>query len=129
MQLMLYSVALYAGYFQGIDEETKNIFHLISLLLTTPVLFYSGWPFMTGAVNGLRHFNFNMDLLITTGAGSAYLYSIYEMFSGGKVYFDTAAMIITLILLGRYIEAGAKGRASQAITRLLSLSPKEAGVL
>lgn len=126
MQLMLYSVALYAGYFQGIDEETKNIFHVISLLLTTPVLFYSGWPFITGAVNGLRHFNFNMDLLITTGAGSAYLYSIYEMFSGGKVYFDTAAMIITLILLGRYIEAGAKGRASQAITRLLSLSPKEA---
>jgi Cu2+-exporting ATPase len=126
MQLMLYSIALYAGYFQGIDEETKNIFHLISLVLTTPVVFYSGWPFINGAVRGLRNLHFNMDLLIMTGAGSAYLYSIYEMFSGGKVYFDTAAMIITLILLGRYIEAGAKGRASQAITRLLSLSPKEA---
>ncbi|MBI5098326.1 MAG: heavy metal translocating P-type ATPase metal-binding domain-containing protein [Nitrospirae bacterium] len=126
MQLMLYAVALYAGYFQGIDEETKNIFHLISLVLTTPVVFYSGWPFINGAVRGLRNLHFNMDLLIMTGSGSAYLYSIYEMFSGGKVYFDTAAMIITLILLGRYIEAGAKGRASQAITRLLSLSPKEA---
>ena len=126
MQLMIYSIALYAGYFQGIDENTKNIFHLISLLLTTPVLFYSGWPFMTGAVKGLRHMSFNMDLLIVTGAGSAYLYSVYEIFSKGEVYFDTAAMIITLILLGRYIEAGAKGKASQTITRLLSLSPKEA---
>jgi Cu2+-exporting ATPase len=126
MQLMIYSIALYAGYFQGIDEETKNIFHLISLLLTTPVVFYSGWPFINGALRGVRNLHFNMDLLIMTGAGSAYLYSIYEMFSGGKVYFDTAAMIITLILLGRYIEAGAKGKASQAITRLLSLSPKEA---
>jgi len=67
-----------------------------------------------------------MDLLIVTGAGSAYLYSVYEMFTGGEVYFDTAAMIITLILLGRYIEAGAKGKASQTITRLLTLSPKEA---
>lgn len=126
MQLMLYSMALYAGYFQGIDEETKNIFHFISLLLTTPVIFYSGWSFINGAVRGLRHLNFNMDLLIATGSGSAYFYSIYQMFSGGKVYFDTAAMIVTLILLGRYIEAGAKGKASQTITRLLSLSPKEA---
>ncbi len=126
MQLMLYSLALYAGYFQGMDEETKNIFHFISLLLTTPVIFYSGWSFINGAVRGLRYLNFNMDLLIATGSGSAYFYSIYQMFSGGKVYFDTAAMIITLILLGRYIEAGAKGRASQTITRLLSLSPKEA---
>ncbi|RJQ15307.1 MAG: heavy metal translocating P-type ATPase [Nitrospiraceae bacterium] len=126
MQLMLYSVALYAGYFQGIDKETKNIFHWISLLLTTPVLFYSGMPFIKGAAGGLRHLNFNMNLLVATGAGSAYLYSIHEMFSGGKVYFDTSAMIITLILLGRYIEAGAKGKASQALTHLLSLSPKEA---
>ncbi len=129
MQLMLYSIALYAGYFQGIDKETKDIFHLISLLLTTPVLFYSGRPFINGAVTGIRHLNFNMDVLITTGAGSAYLYSIYEMLSGGKVYFDTAAMIITLILLGRYIEAGAKGKASQALTHLLSLGPKEARVV
>ncbi|MBI5741684.1 MAG: heavy metal translocating P-type ATPase [Nitrospirae bacterium] len=126
MQLMLYSTALYAGYFQGIDERTKDIFHLISLMLTTPVLFYSGFPFINGAARGLRNRVFNMDLLIVTGAGSAYLYSMFQMFSGGKVYFDTAAMIITLILLGRYIEAGAKSKASQTIIRLLSLSPKEA---
>lgn len=126
MQLMLYSVALYAGYFQGIGEKTKLVFQIISLALTTPILFYSGMPFIRGSARGLRNLSFNMDVLIVTGAGSAYFYSIYQIFSGGEVYFDTSAMIITLILLGRYIETGAKGRSSEAITRLLSLNPKEA---
>jgi Cu2+-exporting ATPase len=129
MQLMLYSVALYAGYFQGIGEKTRLTFQLISLGLATPILFYSGTPFIRGAARGLRNFSFTMDLLIVTGAGSAYFYSVYQIISGGEVYFDTAAMIITLILLGRYIETGAKGRASEVVTRLLSLNPKEAVVV
>jgi len=126
MQLMLFSVALYAGYFQGMDVKIKNLFNIISLVLATPVMFYSGWPFLTGAIRGLRSFTFNMDFLIAAGAGSAYLYSIYEMTIGGEVYFDTAVMIITLILLGRYIESGAKRKASETIIRLLSLAPREA---
>lgn len=126
MQLMLFSIALYAGYFQGIDPRTKNIFHLISLVLTTPVLFYSGWPIIKGSFQGLRNRTFNMDVLIATGAVSAYGYSLRQMVAGGEVYFDTAAMIITLILLGRYIEAGAKGKASETIGRLMQLSPTEA---
>jgi Cu2+-exporting ATPase len=129
MQLMLYSVAMYAGYFQGIGIRTKMVFQVIALLLTTPVLFYSGMPFLRGSVRGLRNFSFTMDVLIATGAGSAYLYSIYQIFAGGEVYFDTTAMIITLILLGRYIETGAKGKSSEVITRLLSLSPKEAKIV
>jgi len=126
MQLMLFSVALYAGYFQGIDLRTKNVFHVIALLLTTPVLFYSGWPIIKGAVQGLRHRTFNMDVLIAAGAGSAYGYSIYQMMTGGEVYFDTSAMIITFILLGRYIEAGAKRKASETISALMQLAPREA---
>jgi P-type Cu2+ transporter len=126
MQLMAFSVALYAGYFQGMDAKIKNIFNVISLLLTTPVIFYSGWPFLTGAIRGLRNAAFNMDFLIAAGAGSAYLYSIYQMAVGGEVYFDTAVMIITLILLGRYIESGAKRRASETLMDLLSLAPGEA---
>ncbi|MBI5675979.1 MAG: heavy metal translocating P-type ATPase [Nitrospirae bacterium] len=125
MQLMVFSTALYAGYFQGIASGTRTLLQLLSLLLATPILFYSGSPFIRGSITGLRNLNFNMDLLIVTGAGSAYLYSIYQIFIGGEVYFDTSAMIITLILLGRYIETGAKARASEVITRLLSLSPKE----
>lgn len=126
MQLMLFSIALYAGYFQGIDEKVKSLFHAISLLLTTPVLFYSGWPLIKGAFRGLINFTFNMDVLIAAGAISAYGYSIFQMAAGGEVYFDTAAMIITLILLGRYIEAGAKGKASETIHKLMQLTPQTA---
>jgi Cu2+-exporting ATPase len=128
MQLMMYSVALYAGYFQGISAGTRQALQYISLLVASPVLFYSGMPFIKGALRGLQNLAFNMDILIITGAGSAYLYSIYQIFSGGEVYFDTSSMIITLILLGRYLETGAKGRASEVITGLLSLNPKEARV-
>ena len=129
MQLMMYSIALYAGYFQGISPGTRQALQYISLLVASPVLFYSGMPFIRGALRGLQNLAFNMDVLIITGAGSAYLYSIYQIFSGGEVYFDTSSMIITLILLGRYLETGAKGRASEVITGLLSLNPKEARVV
>ena len=129
MQLMLFTIALYAGYFQGIDERTKSIFHLVSLALATPVLFYSGWPIIRSAVRGLRHGAFSMDVLIAAGALAAYGYSIVQMASGGEVYFDTTAMIITLILLGRYIEAGAKRKATEAVGRLLQLAPREARLL
>jgi Cu2+-exporting ATPase len=126
MQLMIFSIALYAGYFQGMEWRMKNLLNFIALVVATPVIFYSGWPFLAGAVRGLRNFTFNMDFLIAAGAGSAYGYSIYEMAVGGEVYFDTSVMIITLILLGRLIEAGAKRRASEAILRLVSLAPREA---
>jgi Cu2+-exporting ATPase len=126
MQLMLFSIALYAGYFQGIDERIKYLFHAISFALTTPVLFYSGWPIIRGSLRGLKNLTFNMDVLIAAGALSAYGYSIQQMIVNGEVYFDTAAMIITLILLGRYIEASARGKASETIGRLMQLSPKEA---
>ncbi len=128
MQLMMYSIALYAGYFQGISDQIKTVLQSVSLTLATPVVFYSGRPFFTGAARGLRNMTFNMDVLIMTGAGSAYLYSAYQVFAGGEVYFDTAAMIITLVLLGRYIEAGARGKASEVVTRLLSLNPRTAKV-
>jgi Cu2+-exporting ATPase len=125
MQLMMYSIALYAGFFQGISTGMRVTLQVISLCLATPVLFYSGMPFITGALTGLKGRTFNMDSLIITGAGSAYLYSVYQIIAGGEVYFDTSAMIITLILLGRYIETAAKGRASEVITGLMSLSPEE----
>lgn len=125
-QLMIYTTALYAGYFQGIDNNLKLLFEVIAMFLTIPVLFYSGMPFIRNTFIGLRRLHFTMDSLITIGAGSAFIYSIYQMGIGGTVYFDTSAMIITLILLGRYIESTAKGRASETIERLTELSPREA---
>jgi Cu2+-exporting ATPase len=129
MQLMMYSIALYAGYFEGMERMTKLILQIIALLLATPVVFYSGMPFIKGAIRGLRRLNFNMDVLIALGAISAYIYSIFQIPLGREVYFDTSAMIITLILLGRYIETGARGKASDVISRLLSLAPVEAKVV
>lgn len=128
-QLMVYSIALYAGYFQGIDASTKLLLEVIAMLLTFPIVFYSGSPFIKSTLTGLRHFRFNMDTLIVVGTMSAFIYSIYEMTRGGTVYFDTSAMIVTLILLGRYIEATAKGKASETIERLTELRPREARLL
>jgi Cu2+-exporting ATPase len=128
-QLMIYSLALYAGYFQGIDASTKRALEVIALALTTPVILYAGWPFIRGTVRGLRHLHFTMDSLIVTGACSAFAYSLFEMTRGGAVYFDTSAMIVTLILLGRYIESTAKGNASAAVERLAYLQPKEARII
>lgn len=129
MQLMLYSIGLYAGFFQGIDLITKQWLEAAALGVSTPVLFYSGWPFLSGAWRGIRNRALNMDVLISIGALAAYGVSIAHMLFGGEVYFDTAAMIITLVLLGRYLEHAARRSASQAVGKLLSLQPQEARVV
>jgi P-type Cu2+ transporter len=125
-QLMVVTIALYAGYFQGIDDGTRRLLEWVGLGLTVPVYFYSGAPFLRNTVASLRHGRFNMDALIALGAGAALAYSAWQMLRGGEVYFDTAAMIVTLVLLGRYVEAAAKGRASEAVARLAALQPREA---
>jgi P-type Cu2+ transporter len=129
MQLMMVSFGLYAGFFQGIEPSAKKMLELAAFLLCTPVLFYSGWPFLNGAYRGLRNRTLNMDLLISLGSLSAYLLSVQHLLSDGEVYFDTAAMIITLVLLGRFLENSAKHKASQAISLLLSLQPQDARII
>lgn len=126
MQLMAYSFALYAGYFHGIAPEIKRYMQLFSCLVTTPVVFYAGWPFLCGAWRGIANRAPNMELLIAIGALSSYGYSIYAIFSGGEVYFETAAMIVTLILAGRLLENAAKRRAAGGVERLLGLTAGEA---
>lgn len=129
MQLMLYTAALYAGYFQGIDPFYKRVFEIIALALSTPVMFYCGHPFLKNAMRGIRNRAVNMDTLVFTGSFSAYAYSVIAIFIGGEVYFDTSATIITLILLGRFLEVGAKARATGAISSLIALRPKEASLI
>ena len=126
MQIMLFSAGLYAGYFQGIDARHAALFRGLSFALATPVVLYSGAPFLRGAFRGARHGVFGMDALVFLGAFSAYGYSAVSLLRGGEVYFDTATMILTLILLGRYIEAGARARAAGAISRLIRLAPSTA---
>ena len=97
--------------------------------LATPVQFYAGWPFLKGAAVRAKSFTANMDTLIAVGTLAAYAFSVWSLFAGGDLYFDTAAVIIAFLLLGRYLEARAKGNASQAIKRLLEMGAKEARVV
>lgn len=108
------------------------------LVLATPVQFWAGWRFYRGAWGALRHGATDMNTLVALGTSAAYLYSVFVTFfpstleqSGlpSATYFDTSAVIITLILFGKYLEAKAKGRTSQAIRHLMNLQPPTATVI
>ncbi|MDJ0925512.1 MAG: heavy metal translocating P-type ATPase [Acidimicrobiia bacterium] len=97
--------------------------------LAVPVVFVFGAQFHRIAWKRLRTFDATMDTLISIGTLVAFGYSIWALSTEDPVFFETSAMIVTLILLGRYFEARAKGRASQAVTKLLELSAREARVI
>jgi len=102
----------------------------VQLVLTLPVVFYAGTPFYTAAWIALRHASANMNTLIALGTGAAFLYSVYETFRGGHmVYFEAAATIIALILLGRTLESRARAKASEAIRHMMKLQPPTARLL
>jgi len=103
----------------------------VMFVLATPVQFYVGWQYYVGAYKSLRNGSANMDVLIAMGSSVAYLYSVTVMlgFFPGHVYFESAAMIITLIRLGKFLEARAKGRTSEAIKKLMGLRAKTARVV
>jgi Cu+-exporting ATPase len=106
-------------------------YNWVMFALATPVQFYVGWQYYVGAFKALRTGSANMDVLIAMGSSAAYAYSLPVLFGWlpGHLYFETAAVIITLIVLGKYLEAGAKGRTSEAIKKLLSLQAKTARVV
>jgi cation-transporting ATPase V/Cu+-exporting ATPase len=97
-------------------------------ILVTPVVLWCGWQFHSAALRQARHWSANMDTLISLGSLSAYLYSLWALWNGEHVFFETAGVIITLIVLGRSLEARAKGRASTAVHRLLELGATEARI-
>jgi Cu+-exporting ATPase len=107
-------------------------------LLATPVQFWAGMRFYRGAWGAIKHRTADMNTLIVMGTSAAYLYSVVAvlfpgLFSAANIelglYFDTSAMIITLILLGRFLESRAKGQTSEAIKKLIGLSPKTATII
>ncbi len=108
-----------------------NLSSYLLFLLTTPVLFYAGREFFKGSLSALRNRTANMDVLVSMGSGSAYLYSALVTFTPlqGHVYYESASLIVTFILLGRYLEARAKGRTSEAIKKLVQLQPKTATLI
>ncbi|MBE3598602.1 MAG: copper-translocating P-type ATPase [Limnochordaceae bacterium] len=105
------------------------------LALATPVQFVAGWQFYRDSYHTLRNRSANMSVLVAMGTSAAYLYSMIVTVAGPlvpgahHVYFETSALIVTLIILGKYLEARAKGRASEAIRKLVGLQAKTARVL
>ncbi len=104
--------------------------NVLMWVIATPVQFYGGWQYYVGAYKSLRGGSANMDVLIAMGSSVAYFYSIFVTVGvlSGHVYFETAAVIITLIRLGKFLEARAKGRTSEAIKKLMGLRAKTAHV-
>jgi len=112
--------------------------HYLLWALATPVQFWAGWQFYQGTWARLKHRGANMNTLIAVGTSAAYFYSVAAILfpgffaAGGReasVYFDTAAIIIALILLGRFLEARAKGQTSEAIKKLMGMQAKTARVV
>ncbi len=101
---------------------------IVQGVLTTIVVFWFGRQFHSAAYKQITSLSPAMDTLVSVGTVTAWAYSVWAVFAGYPVFFETAAMIATLILLGRYFEARAKGQASQAITHLLELGAKQARV-
>jgi Cu+-exporting ATPase len=131
---LMYGDTLLEKWF-GLSRE-MNFF--IQFLCATPVQFWAGWQFYVGFWKAAKHKTSDMNTLIAVGTSTAYLYSLIVTFGShlimvkglmAHVYFDTSAAIIVLILLGRFLEARAKGRTSEAIKKLMGLQPKTARII
>ncbi|BBZ45245.1 putative copper-exporting P-type ATPase V [Mycobacterium parmense] len=101
----------------------------LAFVATVPVQFVAGWPFLKGAVQQARMSSSNMDTLVALGTLTAFIYSTYQLFAGGPLFFDTSALIIAFVVLGHYFEARAQGKAREAISKLLEMGAKEATLL
>ena len=122
-----------AFHMSGIHLPAFLMSDWLQLLLATPVQFGAGYQFYRDAYYALRAKSANMSVLVALGTTAAYVYSLASMFWGAElgitgVYFETSAIIITLIILGKYLEAIAKGKTSEAIKKLMGLSAKTARV-
>lgn len=129
MNIMWIAVAQYAGYFTGITQEVKTILNVAEWVLATPVLFFSGWVFFRGAYFGLKTKTVNMDLLVATGALLTYVYSIYiTIMEEGEAYFDSVSMIITFVLIGKFLEVLSKKNAADTLDIIGKDIPNEVKV-
>ena len=134
--MLLIAVSEFSGGWSWLPPFLGN--HYLLWVLATPVQFWAGWQFYQGLWAGLKHKTANMFTLIAVGTSAAYFYSVAAILfpgfftTGGReanVYFDTAAIIIALILLGRFLEARAKGQTSEAIKKLIGMQAKTARVV
>jgi len=132
---LAFSIPLFITMIDHFYPETMLLPHwlmngYLQWALATPVQFYAGWQFYRGAYKSLRGGSANMDVLVAMGTSSAYFYSVYLVLLGEvNLFFETSAVIITLILLGKLLEARAKGSTSEAIKKLIGMQAKKAMVI
>jgi len=136
---MFIMIGSYYHYFPGLDLISTQTIQYILFALTLPVYIWSGSQFHRGFWTALKHKTADMNTLVSVGTSAAFIYSVLVTFWPGvfpvdgedivSAYFDTTAMIITLILLGRLLESGAKGQSAEAIKKLMGLRPKTARVI
>ncbi len=128
--IMLLSVSVWAGHFHGMEDSMRALLHWFSALIAMPAIAYAGQPFFRSAWRALRHGHTNMDVPISIGVILAPAISLFEtMRHGPHAYFDSAVMLLFFLLIGRYLDRQARGRARQAATRLLALGARPVTVV
>ena len=103
--------------------------NVVMLLLSTPVVFYCGWIFISGSYHSLRRRTLNMSVLIATGVLAAYLFSVLITFIGGETFYEAAAMLVTFVLFGHWMEMRSRRGTSDALRALFDLVPPQATVI
>jgi len=103
--------------------------NVIMLLLSTPVVFYSGWVFISGSYHSLRRRTLNMSVLIATGVLAAYLFSVLMTFIGGETFYEAASMLVTFVLFGHWMEMRSRRGTNEALRALFDLVPPRASVI
>ncbi|MGC4377915.1 heavy metal translocating P-type ATPase [Fictibacillus sp. Mic-4] len=133
---LLYTMVAHIPWDIGLPMPAIFLNPWFQFIFATPVQFYIGGPFYIGAYRALKNKSANMDVLVALGTSAAYYYSLLESIrtfihphDHSNLYFETSSVLITLILLGKYFEAVAKGRTTEAISKLLDLQAKEAVVV
>ena len=130
MQALMFAVGLYTGAFELSDAGTRDFLRVVSLIVATPVVVYSAFPFFAGAFRDLRAGRPGMDVPVAIAIATAYLASLWVTISGGaEVYFESATMFVFLLSAARYLEMKARHRAGDTADALQDLLPRIANVL
>lgn len=124
MNIMWLAIAQYSGYFQGITKEYSLLLNVASFILCTPVLFYSGSIFYKSAFSGLKRGFVGMDLLVFSGSLITYGYSLYAGLSGAETYFESVSMILTFVMIGKFLELKSKNSAGEILESLNAQIPQ-----
>ena len=128
--VMLLSVAVWSGHDGSMGEATRTLFHFLSAAIALPAVAYAGRPFFRSAIAALKAGRTNMDVPISIGVVLASLVSLHETWAGEHhAYFDSAITLLFFLLIGRYLDRRARGRARQAVQALLALSSRSATVI